>query len=87
MRGSKDISSRSPKNKYFAEVYYNEALKNIGSVSSLGGMDIDDLKNSIPYYLGDNIKKAKGATVVIRKNRKTFPEFDWQVVETYHCDL
>lgn len=83
MKTVRDISARSPKNKYMAHVYFDKYIKGVGSGDMIGDMDIEGLKHIVISWCGDNIKYAKGAKVVISENKKEYPNFEWQKVEEY----
>lgn len=72
-------SLRSPKNRYRVEVHYPQPLEGVGSVVSFGTMSLEGIDNYIRRYWMNNQPKAY---VVIRENKKTYPEFDWQTVRT-----
>ena len=80
---TKEITARSPKNKFVAQVCFNNALPEVGSVSSIGAMTLEDVKANVHSFCGDNIKAASGATVIVRENKKEYPLFEWVEVETY----
>ena len=51
----------------------------VGSVVSFGTMSLEGIDDYIRRYWMNNQPKAY---VVIRENKKTYPEFDWQTVRT-----
>lgn len=79
-----NISMRSPKNKYFAEVTYNTPLDGIGSCSSVGAMEFGELKSEVSRLFVENARKAGGAHVVIKENIKEYPCFEWETKEAYN---
>lgn len=76
------ITPNSPKNKFKIEFNYNKPLSGIGSVASFKTMNILNVKQSSHYSHYASMAKD-GARVIIRENKKTFPEFDWQIVEQF----
>ena len=72
-------SLRSPKNRYRVEVHYPQPLDGVGSVVSFGTMSLEGIDDYIRRYWMNNQPKAY---VVIRENKKTYPEFDWQTGRT-----
>lgn len=71
-------SIRSPKNRYMIEVSFDKPLSSLGSVISFTSDSIDHLRSLISSY-------TKYAGLVrIFENKKTYPEFDWQIVEQYN---
>lgn len=79
-----EISQKSPKNKYFAEVTYSTPLEGIGSCSRVGAMELGGLKNEVARLFGENARKAGGAHVVIKENKKEYPCFEWETKEAYN---
>lgn len=71
-------SLHSPKAHFSASVYFNKPVKGLGSVVSLTADSIEQLKSDIACC------GYKRATVVIRENRKRYPEFEWVKVESYN---
>jgi len=76
------MSYRSPKNKYRVEGSLTVASKEIGSVFSYTANDIDTLKCLVTDQLS-RMKGWKECYVRIWENMKQYPDFDWQIVETY----
>lgn len=73
-------SLHSPKNPYRVQIDYAEAVKGIGSVESYTGEKVEWLKS----LAADRVRIAgTHAQVTIMENKKTYPEFNWQVVERY----
>lgn len=80
----KAISFRSPKNKFYAEIHFSEPLEGIGSVTSLGGMTLDECKFRAEKEARRILEHNNViATIHIRENKKVYPEFDWVYVERY----
>ena len=76
-------SFNSPKNRFHAEITYNNALDGIGGVSSIGADTIEEIKAIIWQHYSQNIHNAKGATIRIVENEKTYPDFSWVFRESY----
>lgn len=81
-------SVKSPKNRYHVEIYFRPAIKELGSVVSLGAMTIEDAR-----ALG--IQEAKRillnspeckADILIKENRAIYPKFDWHDVEKFNVN-
>jgi len=76
------MSYQSPKNKYRVEASLTVASKDMGSVFSYTCNDTETLK----WLVTDQLSRMKGwkeCYVRIWENKKQYPEFDWQIVETY----
>lgn len=76
----KEFSLHSPKNKFRCEINLNNALEGIGSVTSFNANTIKGIMGGIEQRSG-TIQRAKGASIVILENRKTYPEFEWEIIE------
>lgn len=72
---------RSPKNKYHVEVSFDKPLKDIGSVVSFTTNNINDVDEIIKAY---HMHGEKRVNVVIKENKKTYPEFKWEVISAYY---
>lgn len=70
-------SIHSPKARFSASVNFDKPVKGLGSVVSLTADSIAQLKSDIAHC------GYRKADVTIRENRKTYPEFEWVVVERY----
>lgn len=66
---------RSPKDKFYGEVTFDKPVKNIGSVVSRTGDDLDSLKT----ILQNEAKRLKCGKyhILIRENKKVYPQFEW----------
>lgn len=71
-------SLHSPKAHYSASVYFDKPVRGLGSVVSLTADSVEQLKSDIARC------GYKRAAVVIRENRKKYPEFEWVKVESYN---
>lgn len=69
-------SLHSPKNKFRMEINFNEPVDGIGSVISYTSNSIRGLS-----FFAD---KYRNAHVVIMKNLKEYPKFEWVKVESYN---
>lgn len=72
------FSAHSPKNKFRCQINLKNALAGIGSVISFNANTIEGIMDGIEQKSG-TIQRAKGATIVIYENKKTYPEFNWQI--------
>lgn len=49
-------------------------------------MNIEDVKQRVKFYTEQAKKKNKtSSTVVIKENKKVYPEFEWVVIERYEA--
>ena len=69
---------RSPKAKFSASIYFEQAVKEIGSQVTFTADNVDQLKAYARHQAGEH-----RADVVIRENKKVFPEFEWVEVDRY----
>ena len=67
----------SPKRKFRGEIHFEKPVKGIGSQVSYMADSIEQLKSY------SEIHKNNKFTMYIYENKKTYPEFDWQMVEKY----
>lgn len=74
-----NVTPRSPKNKFRIEFRYDEALEGIGSVTSFGTMSVENLEEN-PLFV--EAKNRGPGSYTIYENKSTYPDFDWEVVET-----
>lgn len=74
----KNVSIRSPKHKYMANITFAEYVQGIGQAVSVTGNSIQDVKNLVLEY------KRFNPHVVIRENKAEYPKFDWVVIEEYN---
>lgn len=79
----KNPTPKSPKNKFVAQITYKDALSQIGSASSIGGMTLEDVKHNAKFYTEQATRNGTSSTVVIKENKKTYPDFDWVDVEKF----
>ena len=49
-------------------------------------MTLEGAKHEAKFYTNQAQKNNTGCTVVIKENKKTYPDFDWVEVETYKVD-
>lgn len=73
----KTPTSKSPKNRFFADIHYSKALSNIGSQSMTGAMTIEDAKHQAVFYTDQAKRLGIDSTVSIRENLKQYPYFEW----------
>lgn len=78
-----EISSRSPKNRYFADItLLNKCYAGGGNTNSIGASTLDECRRMADAEvarLGDDTR----ASVVIRENIAEYPAFDWRESERY----
>ena len=68
------MTTRSPKNKFIAQITFSSAINGIGSQITIGGMTIEDVKAKAKFY----ISQDNGIShVQIKENVKIYPEFEW----------
>lgn len=73
-------SLHSPKNPFRMQIDYDKPIEGIGSVESYTGEKAEWLKS----LAADRVRIAgTHALITITENKKTYPQFDWQVVEKY----
>ncbi len=77
---TKEFSLHSPKNRFRCEINLNTALIGIGGVTSFNANTIEGIMDGIEQRNG-TIQRAKGASIVILENKKTYPEFEWEIIE------
>ena len=74
------VSIHSPKNRYRAEIRYDKAIKEVGSVQSFTCNSLDELL----HICGTQVAIAKTkATVKVIENVDVYPRFDWQDVAVW----
>lgn len=71
-------STRSPKNKYTASITFSVYVEGIGQSVTVGAMSVQEAKDLAKEY------GKFSPNVVIRENKKEYPEFDWVVIEEYN---
>lgn len=77
-------SHRSPKNRFRVEISLKEIITTTSSEFSFGTMTITDIEDNNHYKnFKELASKNGGAYVQIRENKKTYPEFEWQIVKNY----
>lgn len=72
------MSTKSPKNKYVANITFATYVEGIGQSVTVGAMSIQEVKDLAEEF------KGFSPNVVIRENKKEYPEFDWVVIEEYN---
>ena len=72
------MSLRSPKAKFRGEINFETPREGIGSVVSFTSNSIDELKACLQPYAPGRIR--------IFENKKTYPSFDWQLIESYDTE-
>lgn len=74
------ISIHSPKNRYRAEIRFNKAVKELGSVVSFTHNNIYELQQ----LCSKQVAAARvGASVKVIENVDVYPRFDWQDVAVW----
>lgn len=81
----KTQSQKSPKNKFVAEINYKKPLSEIGSASRVGAMTLEDVKHQAIFYTDQAKRNNTTSTVVIKENKKVYPEFEWVEIERYEA--
>ena len=71
-------SMKSPKNKFRGVIYFDKAIKEIGSVISFSSNDIQALKDLLTRQAGTH-----PSSVVILENKSLYPSFDWVEFERF----
>jgi len=82
----KEISKNSPKNKFRASINYEQPLAGVGSASTAKGMTLEEVKHNVLFYTDQAKKNGVNSKVEIFENKKDYPNFDWQLVESYWAD-
>lgn len=82
---NQDPTPKSPKNKFVSEINYRKSLSEIGSTSRIGAMSIEDVKHQVKFYTEQAKRNKTSSTVVIRENKKVYPEFEWVEIERYEA--
>ena len=80
---NEETTPKSPKNRFVAEINYKKPLSEIGSSSRIGAMNIEDVKQQAKFYTEQAKRNKTSSTVVIKENKKVYPEFEWVVIERY----
>ena len=70
----------SPKSKFHGEIIFSHPIDGVGSAYSASSDNIEDVRSFLHKAADGN--KA-GGHIRIMENRKSYPDFDWQVVESY----
>ena len=70
----------SPKSKFHGEIMFIRPINGVGSAYSASSDNIEDVRSFLHKAADGN--KA-GGHIRIMENRKSYPDFDWQVVESY----
>lgn len=74
------FSAHSPKNRFRCKINLNNALSGIGGVIGFNANTMNGVMDGIEQKSG-TIQRGGGASIVILENKKTYPEFEWVVVE------
>lgn len=74
------FSPHSPKNKFSVEINFEKALRGVGSV-------VGYTAPSLSACMAIAARHTSRAHVVIRENKQTYPEFDWQTVKEYKINF
>ena len=78
------MKTKSPKNKFFADITYSKPLSEIGSASSTGAMTIEQVKLQAVFYTDQAKRFGIDSHVIIRENKKTYPDFEWIKIKSYN---
>ena len=75
---------KSPRNKYRIEINSKKAIPELGSCFSFGTMTINNLEDNNFYkHYKEMCQKNGGASVTIKENKKSYPNFQWEVLKNY----
>ena len=78
------FSKKSPKNKFFAKIYFSRPIDEIGSVTSLGAMTIESVQDLAEQEARRIVAGTDiAAEIEIRENKKEYPSFEWVTVKKY----
>lgn len=80
---NQDPTAKSPKNRFVAEINYSKPLSEIGSASRTGAMTVESVKHQAKFYTNQAKRNNVTSTVVIKENKKVYPEFEWVEIERY----
>lgn len=80
MKTTENNSIRSPKNRFRGEII-QKGITGSGDVLSLTGNDLSTLKGWL-----EKESKGKPAHVIIKENKKNYPEFNWVEIENYEIN-
>lgn len=77
------MSIHSPKNKFRGTISFTfkEGRKTSNTTHSYSSMNVEELKSWFDEY-----RRRHGFVkgyVTIRENKSTYPEFNWETIETY----
>lgn len=81
----KEQGLHSPKNRFVATINYAKPLSEIGSSSRAGAMTLEDAKHQAKFYTDQAVKNGTTSTVVVKENKKNYPEFEWVEIERYEA--
>ena len=70
----------SPKSKFHGEIIFSHPIDGVGSAYSASSDNIEDVKSFLHKAADGN--KA-GGHIRIMENQKSYPDFDWKVVDSY----
>lgn len=73
-------SVHSPKNKFRATIYQT-GISGSGDTLSLSWNNLKELKSML-----EKEAKGKAAQIIIKENKKEYPDFDWVEVENYEIN-
>ena len=76
-----NISLRSPKHRFSAQIDFDAPLDGVGSVITVTDNDLCDLE-----YLVIKLAQDHPAHVTVRENKAAYPSFDWVVVGEYNLN-
>lgn len=72
------MSTKSPKNKYVANITFATYVEGIGQSVTVGAMSIQEVKDLAKEY------KKFSPNVVIMENKNKYHKFDWVAIEEYN---
>ena len=73
-------SINSPKNKFRGTIY-QAGISGSGDTISLSWNDFETLKGWL-----EKEAKGKAAQIIIKENKKEYPEFEWVEIENYEVN-
>ena len=79
----KPITLHSPRNRYLVIIGYEKPVKYIGSESSFGTMNLENVEDMVRNYYMYNQPKVG---VSILENMKKYPEFSWKLVRSFNIE-
>jgi len=74
---------RSPKNKFRIEFNYSKPVKGLGSSCFITSNEVEKYSNMIDHYIQMAKRNNVSVSITVKENKKTYPEFDWQIIDQY----